>query len=476
MLDFEGQQGIELEGLVRTKSSVSHNDLVSHINGDATGRFNDIDPRFYRDDGKPEYPSRPYSSLRELEDEISRVISGACEVSEKNGWIYELIGADPWLMCQNYSPFGSTHFHCSIEKEPTKEAEIQMRRKFFSVQPFIELLGMNTCIFNGKVRDVKDARIAFSSWSKFTHSNEYDTGHYMALASGRKAITCEVRLPSSAPKDQVFGIAVFLKAILMMDKVPVLPLSYVEDTFYKVIKWGGQAVVSLCDGSRLSYLGVDGDELYVTVADLFKKFLEDKETRKVLDKVLSELSASSRKNIMDFYKLIASGYTVSDLTLHAYENYKPSTVIHTLGNMTSGTYKSNGDSLLDHLKVPEILRYPPLSNKLSLEDVEQALLERSAKLRTSFTKIATTSSDINNVLLVGDYSVVKHEGSRNLLKWLVGHAHILNMYKRLPSISKVGSRSIKFFIANNVIESVDPIRLGTKFHVVAQVAKDRGLI
>lgn len=473
MESFKGKQGIELEGVVRKEGDVKGHLLTKNVNRSAYDAFHsNISNRFCLDDGKPELPSNPHNSLGTLDKEISADIASACDVADDNGWIYELIGADPYMEIPGYSQFGSLHIHNSMEVVPSKEAEIKMRAKLFSVQPFLELLGMNTCVFSGVPRNVKDARIAYSSWSMFTLPNEHSTGHYMALASGRKAMTCEVRLPSSASKDQSLAVTSFIKAVIMMDKVPVLPVTFVEDMFYKTIKWGGQAVVPIKDASRLSYLGIDGDEIYVTIADLFKKFITDKETKSVIDTVLKELVPTSRNNVNRFFKLIADGYTVSDLTHHLFMTKSPVDVVNKLGDCTHETY-ANNKSILDILEVPKELMFPRVKLKLSLEEIESELREKSNNIKTNYRNIGLLHSEVDECVFTGQKSIAKNDDTRRVFKWLVRNSNTLNN-KKLPAY--VNGITESFLIKNNILDNVTPLKLGKNFPIVAQLAVDSKLI
>jgi len=159
------------------------------IHDQATTLFEEkVSANYLCDDHKPEFPSKPYSNLDELTKHITDVITRAQHECEINNWYYAFIGCEPFA-----NSFASAHVHCSIDGEATQENVYNLRKKLYSVQPFIVLLSQNSPISNGTLRSVKSTRLAYSTWSDLTHYDSTDASHYLSLAQHRKNILCWCR-------------------------------------------------------------------------------------------------------------------------------------------------------------------------------------------------------------------------------------------------------------------------------------------
>jgi len=137
---------------------------------------------YYLDDHKPEFPSKPYTNLDELTKHITDVIGRALHECEKKEWLYTLIGCEPWA-----SSFASAHIHSSIEGKATQDNVYALRKKMYSIQPFIVLLSQNSPISCGTLRSVKSTRLAYSTWSDLTHYETTDVSHYSSLGQRMRA-------------------------------------------------------------------------------------------------------------------------------------------------------------------------------------------------------------------------------------------------------------------------------------------------
>jgi len=460
---ISSKQGIEIEGYVQELSNYDKMDIF--VNNEACGKFReDVNEAFYFDDGKPEFPSNPYVGLRPLVAHITDVIARALDLCEEQEWIFSLIGCHPYQ-----DSFASVHVHNTLGKSPTKKEEQDMRKRLFSVQPFIELLSMNSPIMNGNIAPVKDVRMSYSTWSQFTDFDVKSTGHYMSLASGRKALTLEVRIPSSCGLYQLIGVTAFIKTILSFDDIPILPIPYVEDLFYKTIRFGGEAICPLILPNKIGYLGLKGKTVYVKISDLFKQFLEDKETRGRLDKVLSELPASTSSNVMAFYKVIANGHTMSDYILHFFDKVRGNRkeVIDLLSQISSSFHGKI--PIFSTLETPKNNMLPKLNTTLSIAELEKMLKEED--FYNIQEEIGIEREEIDHVLYTNKFSLRKYKPVKDTI------IALLNTKSVSRGILTSGARN---FLVNSGVAKYDEtsrnLIQGDKFSYVAQIAKDENLI
>jgi len=464
------KQGIELEGFVQDKAQITQKQS-RFVHEQATQVFSEkIFPRFYLDDGKPEFPSDPHSSLGKLSNHITDVISRAVHECEHQGWVYTLIGCEPFS-----STFAATHIHISIRKQPVSDDVSDLRKKLYSVQPLISLLGQNSPIASGVLRSVKDARLAFSSWSDLTRYDTNDMSHYLALAQGRKALTLECRLPSSCSFYHLLGIVAFIKTICKLDSVPIIPFEQVENTFYRTIKWGAQALVPVVSPADVGFIGLKGKKVLLPIKDLFRLFLEDNEVKEALKDTLSELPDSQSKRVLEFYDIISNGYSVSDFMIALWEKTKRRVEItNILGDVTKLSYEKK-KPFWQILPTPFEYKLPQLEEKITIPELRELL----KKWNLDIFNYSVDKESIDHIINTSICSIQKNETTKEILRKFVSFPSISR-----PALIPTGKRSqydkiINFLLEEKVLkysESDNIYSKGKIFPYLIQLATEEGLL
>ena len=148
------KQGIELEMFVMQQGEIDVDyDLHESIVEDFKEK---VSSRFYYDDGKPEYPTRPYTDLRGLYDDLKAVIGYASEIASME---YEsdimLIGTYPF---GSEREFASGHIHSSLKKPDnslaTEREILSLRNRLYNAQPLIACISQNSPIIDGMFQAV----------------------------------------------------------------------------------------------------------------------------------------------------------------------------------------------------------------------------------------------------------------------------------------------------------------------------------
>ena len=67
---------------------------------------------------------------------------------------------------------------------------------------------------------------------------------------------------------QLLGNLVFIKTVCKLDEMPFIPFERVEDIFYRVIKYGGQALVPILSPNEVGYVALKGKKFLVPIKDL----------------------------------------------------------------------------------------------------------------------------------------------------------------------------------------------------------------
>jgi len=461
------KQGIELEGYVQERDSISQNHS-KFVHDSAVKLFSDkVFPKYYLDDGKPEFPSDPYDNLGELSKYIADVITRAIHECEHKGWIYSLIGCDPFS-----NTFASTHIHMSIKKQPTADDVISLRKKLYPMQSFICLLSQNSPIAGGVLRPVKDARLAYSSWSDLTKYDSTDPSHYLALAQGRKALTLEVRLPSSAPYYQVLSTAVFVKTICKLDELPFIPFERVEDTSYRVIRYGGQALVSIVSPEEVGYVGLKGKKYLLPIKDLFSLFLNDDQVKPVLKEVLSELSSGDRDKVKQFFKIIENGYTVSDYLIEIWNVTKHrKDIIEALGGVTEESYVKK-KPFWQLLPNPSKFVLPNIESKITINELQELLKNWNLDIFSNHLN----EKAVDHVLNTSIHSLRKNDVTKEVFKSLLKKEQV-----KVSSLSNLkDSGTTLLFLNDEKIIQYDKysnnIKRGELYMYVIQLAKEEKLM
>jgi hypothetical protein len=458
---FEGKNGIELELNIKNRLD---NSIVNDL---ALNHFTDkISPRFYWDDGKPEYPSNPYSNLGDLEQELVDVITEAYDIAEKNNWNIIMLGTD-----LDYPSFSSAHIHQSISKNPTEEEIRYIREHLASIQSFIALLGQNSSILEGIITYCKDARLGYSLWSKFTPYNSNSTSHYLSLASGlsghSKVPTLEVRIPSSSCLlEQLFANVILVRTFSRLPKVPILPLSETRNTFYKVIRYGGEALIPILNPNGVGYLGIKGKTIYVRISELFKILLQDSLIKDLVKESLSELSSSLRSRITELFELITKGYTVTDLIE---ETFLSNPKINYLeGKLHLALYNSysNKDSFTNVLHIPKEKKLQMFVPNITLEELNEMIKKKNMEFLESYIV-----EDIERIVEDNDsYSIKNSIMTKEIIYTLIKNKKLKNLNKYLTSYKP----NIEYCIKNKLL--TEDFKIGKNFLAVVQLAKERGYL
>lgn len=456
MKKFSGKQGIEIEMFVKNQHLEIEHDSATSIFAEH------INSRTYYDDGKPEFPSNPYESLGDLEDEVRNYLIHAYEICGEKEWFLTLIGSDPFRI-----DFSSMHIHNSIESIPTREAIYSMREHLFSIQPFIALLSQNSSLSDGKVTYCKDARLAYSIWSRFSKYDSRDQSHYLSLASGElghgKNKTLEVRLPSSSILEQIFANLVLVKAFIQLSDVPILPLSQCKENFFKVVRYGGEAIIPILKPTGVGYLGVKGKNVYIKISELFGLLLKDPDLESLIKASLKEVSASLRSRIIEFFGDITKGYTMSDFILQAYllnpNDYQMETI---LDQLVSNSCK--GISYKEILEAPEKPYYPIIEKSISLEELEEML----DKENYDFI-IDSKVTEVGEILKDFKKGVPTNTSSVTLI------LRTLSLGNSTSLVRALMTRTVKDYFVDHEIMTED-YGQGRVFNAVLQEAEKMGIV
>lgn len=457
-MSFEGKNGIELEMDIKRDNRLENSIALEEFR-------RSISSRFYYDDGKPEYPSRPYNNLGDLEDEILSVIKGIYEITEHHNWKVLMLGTD----ISSNNRFSSAHVHQSISKIPTERDIKLIRERLASIQHFIALLGQNSNILNGKITYCKDARLGYSIWSEFTPYETNNFSHYLSLATGlsghSNVATLEVRIPSSSCLlEQLFGNIILIRTFSRLLDVPILPLSDTRKSFYRVVRFGGEAVIPILKPLGVGYLGIKGKKVYVKVSELFKLLLKDDIIKDLMKESLSQLSTSLRKRVIEFYNTITKGHTISD---YIESTYKSVDDINSLESILSEALKNsylNKESFKNVLVEPKENTNNIFVPSLTLEELNEMI----KKYDTSFI-FEDYFENIEEILETSKYSVKKNKFTRLVFYKLSKTNKLSNVL-----ISQLNNSLQDFLIEKKIITS--NYKKGDKFYLIFQLAKDRGLL
>jgi len=159
----------------------------------------------------------------------------------------------------------------------------------------------------------------------------------------------------------LISTAVFLKTICKMEELPFVPFERVEEIFYRVVKYGAQALVPVVSPSEVGLMALKGKKYFVPIKDLFRLFIEDSETKEVLDKVLSELPVKDRENISTYYNMISNGFTASDFYISLWNQTKIRPDIARIASEVTRLSYEKKKTLWDILPTPTEYVLPVLS-------------------------------------------------------------------------------------------------------------------
>ena len=429
------KQGIEIEMFVTEHNTTT---LNSRIMDTARTEFSmNVFEDIYYDDGKPEFPSKPYSSLGYLYRHIRNIIRECIEISRNKQWDLITIGTYPF---GSDRVFASGHIHTSIKKENganLNETELsEIRKRLYNAQPLIACLSQNAPIHKATPY-CKDTRLAFSRWARFTEYDDRENSHYLALALNRPRdiATIEVRIPSSSFPQQLIAVANVIRVILNNEENPV-QIDFTKELWNRVINYGAQAIYPIKVPYKIDYCGIKYKKVQIPLYLLMKMFLE--EYKEQIKQGLSGLPARIKQQIFEFYNTIAEGYTVSDYVLEYWKTLTNKEYIHQYyRELTESGYIREEPIWITQDKPKNILA-PKIETKLTFEElieISRQLEENSCKInediadlgeflvsRSSSTKriIANILAYINNSESV-DYEHILRYISRGLLEDLAMH-------------------------------------------------------
>ena len=303
---------------------------------------------FHPDDGKVEYSSKPYDSLGDLADALSKDINSAMNYMHEHRVIALPIGCQPY-----YKDFASGHIHTSVT-DMSKDKWLELRQKLFSSQPLIALLSQNSpMLFSLRAADV---RLLLSTWSAFTDYDSTSTSHYQSLAYGQNGSTLEIRIPSSGPLYQLIAVAALIRVILKNDDAP-MPVLPTKENWSNVISYGSSSLCTIGIPTGITYDGIKNKSITVKTVDLFKVFYEEN-----LDCFKSELSTVKpviRKQVEKFYDMVSNGITLSDVVFSIVKSNEPNQAITGLYDIFYNSYNDNDVFNL----LPKAESYMPIISK-----------------------------------------------------------------------------------------------------------------
>uniref|UniRef100_A0A6H1ZWL5 Putative de novo glutathione biosynthesis protein n=1 Tax=viral metagenome TaxID=1070528 RepID=A0A6H1ZWL5_9ZZZZ len=475
-----GQNGIELEAFVQDRSLID-NDHLGFKHKSASFAFKSISANFYLDDGKPEYPSNPHSSLEELIEEIKSVLAQVQDICEREGWLFSSIGCHPFA-----SSFASYHIHTSLSEVPLVKDIAQTRKYLLDLQPYIALLSQNSPAICGTKAPYKDVRLTYSRWARFTNSERSShDDHYLSLAEGRtghtNVNTLECRLPSSCSLHQGEAVLVFIKAMVELANLPILPIAKNETMFYRVLKWGGQALIPVMDYSTMNFLG-SGKEVLVPISELFRLFLTDNTIQPVFREIIQELPSKDRDDVMEYFKIIASGLTPSDYIIKLCEdlNWDNKAISEAISRITMEGYL-NSKPFWELIPTPSKPELPMIKDIYSLEEALELIKEKGTSVKFESTE------DLDYILHTSKYSLRNCAGTRIILRNLAKKPEMQSISSFLNNrklMSSEATRILNFLARKKVLETNSPTEWtselqygpGKKFPYVIQLAREENLL
>ena len=384
------KQGVELEINVFKKNSPPFiKDLSLHEH--ATRLFKEVRDKVYLDDGKPEYPSWPHSTLGDLEEDLSESVTRFLRIAERERMEISLVGNFPF-----FYDFCSGHIHTSVTSKNV--TWLDLRKKLYNAQPLIAYASANSPILEGNYR-ASDVRLAFSSWSDFVEYDDTSQSHWSAITMGEGGETIECRIPSAGPLFQIIGIAAMIRSIIENEE-PISPILNTKEIWKNVIIYGSKAIVPILLPKKVHYYGYTTRKVFVKMSDLFKLYLQEQES--YLKEQLSTCSSIVRSEVMEFYRLLASGVTLSDIILTRWFKSKDKLeVVDFIVNMTRESYSRR--QFTDKLVTGEIVEgISPNVKTITLEEFKEIL--KSLNLEEL---LDSNIQDLMKILVLYDPDTIK---------------------------------------------------------------------
>jgi len=448
------KQGIELEMFVIQRDEI---DIDYDLHENITEDFKEkISSRFYFDDGKPEYPSRPYSDLRGLYDNLKTTLDYASEIANAE---YDadimLIGTYPF---NSEREFASGHIHTSLRKPDnslaTEREILTLRNRLYNAQPLIACISQNSPIIDGMFQ-VKDTRLYYSEWAEFTEFGDTSDSHYLALAVNQPVpdvATLEVRIPSSSNPVHLIAIANVIKALLNRDDYPVA-MEYTPTTWERILKYGAKAIVPLKLPKTISYYGFKYTSVNVEMSTLFKIFID--EYKDELKDGIASLPVSIQDHIWKLYQRITEGYTISDYVIEHWKSLDDKWKLLDL-------YVKMSNKPIWVERKPSRVYSPILENKITYEELMEIArdLEHSYEISDDVKEVYNALQSLDNSskrIMAKILSKISIEGEMFFLPFSSRDELVLGTLMDLEAIEEV---------------SHDRYGKGKRFELVAQVLED----
>ena len=448
------KQGIELEMFVMQRGEIDIDyDLHESIIDDFKEK---ISSRFYYDDGKPEYPSRPYSDLRGLYDDLDTVIRYASEIASME---YEsdimLIGTYPF---GSEREFASGHIHSSLKKPDnslaTEREILSLRNRLYNAQPLIACVSQNSPIIDGMFQ-VKDTRLFYSEWAEFTEFGDTTDSHYLALAVNQPVpdvATLEVRIPSSSNPIHLIATANVIRALLNKEDYPIA-MEHTSTTWERVLKYGAKAIVPLKLPKSISYYGFKYSTVNVEMSTLFKIFIE--EYKDELKDGIASLPARIQNYIWKLYERITEGYTISDYVIEHWNSLEDKwRLLDYYVDMSYNPIWTN--------KKPIRTYSPILENKVTYEELMEIArdLENKYEISDELVELYNILNNLDNStkrLMARILSKISVEGEMFFIPFSTRDVQAIKTLSDLEAIEEVSN---------------DRYGKGNRFELVAQVLED----
>lgn len=448
------KQGVELE-----IQAVDSGFLTSKYNeGIDWDKLHAIATGFHQDDSKAEFSSSPHKSLGDMEKELTNEFLEGMEYL-KEYYLPILQGCTPF-----FQDFASGHIHTSV-KDMSESTWMDLRRKLFNIQPIIALLSQNSPLCLSYMG--ADARLALSTWSRFTDFDSVSDDHWMSLAWGQEGQTIEVRIPSAGPLQQILGIAALIRVVLE-DDCAVYALPEVKANWDNVITYGSSSLCKITFPKTINYSGVRMGYVHVKTTDLFKIFLED--NVELIERTLETLSSRNNREVREFYDFITRGHTLSD---SIYEQYKKESkkqnIMKTLDSLSFNTYKNS--SIFDYLSSNPERMMPIIEKCYTIDDLREIVNKLSEPMVKD--RIPTYSEDFFEII-TGPHGVFKDMNIRDILVTISRGSSV--------DPASVPANTLKVLIDIKVVRMGSseinhrPILLpGENFGIVVQLCKEAGL-
>jgi len=262
------------------------------------------------DGGSTEIALRITKDLRDLYKVLKDAISQVYEIAEEEHSYYVHSGTN----IINGGVAGA-HTHLSSDQLDVEKIYDNLRY----LQPFIVLLTQNSPYSVGILPSKKDKDC------RLLHYDPAPFAEYMTagLTEDEDFGTIECRFPSDSTFYHLLAVATFLKASNYVTKIDknISSNKALHEGFTKVKQLGADAPISIRFTRELKYFDIDTDRITIPINKLFEYLITKTEFHEALHIALKELPIKVRTKILEFYKIVCSGYTFSDYLYHHFNTW-----------------------------------------------------------------------------------------------------------------------------------------------------------